>query len=576
MQNHQNNLYNHFTIKHNPNFLDASFILTLTDESKRLFNEGIAEQGYIGVVEIDSGKIHLLPAFNKDDGKKRLNKYNEKFSAYIESTQPRGVMNGDLHTFAASTLGLVEKSGANGLIFGFSIWKSKDGNILEIRNRSSSQNYFSSIYNEDYADWFKEQFLNHSAHLLNLRRELPLAIINKIIQYTCQGLDINPPNSLEESNLVPNGLDAIREHLQYEKFWIPSTKKIKTLNDLLIYINNLPDNISEFKEILISNQLKNHLDIDLCIQSPSDLKTFMNYIEHTLPRYPNEIMKECISTLKTKYNVITCLADFRDFISNKLISPENIKFIFELNFSSQPTLEDLSNFIIFLRDIRPIIKLEEIIDTKKVLNIVKDHANTHLAHHLDIERLTCIIIASTPVQAQTLLNVLPISTQSEIIKKLPAKISPNDLYEHIRMNGIQNSLIFVKELNDKNFTHLFLLRDKKIDFTFLEWRIKSMVSDHKLELLPVLNLILIKACRYYLSQTENSHTTLIQSSLFANNNISLLNQIEDNLLHNRNVKDNIAIETCCPFINELCTVLESNHSQYIKYVHYGSMHISVG
>jgi hypothetical protein len=58
-------------------FLDESFELVVTDESKRLFELGRPKQGYVGLVELPfeneftpegkrQAKIHLIPADNKD------------------------------------------------------------------------------------------------------------------------------------------------------------------------------------------------------------------------------------------------------------------------------------------------------------------------------------------------------------------------------------------------------------------------------------------------------------------------------------------------------------------------------
>lgn len=128
----------HFRIPRMPHFLDEDVSIELTPESIRLYHEGRAKQGYIVIAELPDPaqvsedqrliKIHLVPAFNKDDGQvDGLNKYGKKFTRYIKSTQALGNSAGDLHNMAVSALGLGQKGGANGLIMGFGLWKGGMG-----------------------------------------------------------------------------------------------------------------------------------------------------------------------------------------------------------------------------------------------------------------------------------------------------------------------------------------------------------------------------------------------------------------------------------------------------------------
>ncbi len=122
----------HFTVLSRHDFLYKSFKLSLTEESKSLYELGNNGQGYIGLVEVDTGKIHLVPSFNKGDGLLEYNKgkavipldkYGKKFSRYAMTEQPLGGGAGDLHMRTASNLSLGHKAGSNGLLMGFGIWK---------------------------------------------------------------------------------------------------------------------------------------------------------------------------------------------------------------------------------------------------------------------------------------------------------------------------------------------------------------------------------------------------------------------------------------------------------------------
>ncbi|KTD21401.1 Uncharacterised protein [Legionella lansingensis] len=114
----------HFTVNKQPDFIEDSFPLTLTEESKELFEKGADGQGYIGIVEVDTGRIHLVPSFNKGDGLLHLDKNGKQFSRWIATEQPLGGGAGDLHTRAASILKLGHKAGKEGLLMGFGLWKS--------------------------------------------------------------------------------------------------------------------------------------------------------------------------------------------------------------------------------------------------------------------------------------------------------------------------------------------------------------------------------------------------------------------------------------------------------------------
>lgn len=155
--------------------------LRLTERSKKLFEDGAPGQGYIGVLDTETGEVHLLPSFNKDDGKERLDKNGEKFKHYLESQQPLGTMTGDLHTFATGKLGLGQKGGVHGKLMGFGIWKDEEGHISEFRNRSSSQNLFSVKYDPLYREYYNDSVSHHSAHSLSLPRELLEKFVKKYL-----------------------------------------------------------------------------------------------------------------------------------------------------------------------------------------------------------------------------------------------------------------------------------------------------------------------------------------------------------------------------------------------------------
>lgn len=308
--------YHHFTLPGRPNFLNE-VQLRLTDESKKLFERGSPGLGYVGVVDMITGEIHLLPAFNKDDGQLRLDKDGHKFDMYASTEQTLGGGAGDLHTRTAAMLSLGDKAGNQNKLMGFGIWKAgssvkfiselpaekstrlirdeflvtknndnewkiyevgyykeikevklnseqlqalnklpKDkspeeltfeerrtiesilpinyrDDIKLIKNRSSSQNMFSCKYDPLYGAFFGNMMPDGHAgsHQVALRRELPLPVLEKIMDvvFTDLGLAI-PSNSY--SAYIPNDANdnRLQYHLSIEHLWIRFEKLLEQVN----------------------------------------------------------------------------------------------------------------------------------------------------------------------------------------------------------------------------------------------------------------------------------------------------------------------------------------------------------
>lgn len=308
----------YFTITHNEHFLEEKFELKLTPLSKELFEAGAPGQGYAGLVDIETGEIHLIPSFNKDDGLLRLDGKGHKFKVSTESMHALGAMGtGDIHKNSTLLLKLAEKGQQNGKLLGFGIWKSgitlkvasempdraalipneyilikeeknwrlvyvssdyvfdADGRsqpetrelsiseipslseILEkdkintfetrekikqilievdrfkrpfqgyferplkyIKNRSS-QNTFSCKWGELYRAYFQASTDSHSAHQLNLPRELPYDVTQKIIHTIYRDLNYRSfaKNLIDDPALASDALYGISDHFNVELLW---------------------------------------------------------------------------------------------------------------------------------------------------------------------------------------------------------------------------------------------------------------------------------------------------------------------------------------------------------------------
>jgi hypothetical protein len=310
----------YFTLPHMPHFFDSDVKFMVTPESLLAFAEGGPKQGYIGLAELPDPddpnadqklvKIHLVPSFNRNDGKAHVNAEGKPFThGSIESTQELGSLTGDSHTFATAKLGLGLKGGARGLLMGFGIWKSgcgirlteslpsenarvanelileknpssgkwtlyrikencKDelvdiasirglanaltnlpdkpvsnltwedrqdvehclrssylgaietgGGIGFAKNRSSSQNPFVCQYSEMYRLFFSVFVAQHGAHALNLPRELPFPVFEKILETLTKDLGCPPLTDLANNRVIPSGWIGPRLHFGVERHW---------------------------------------------------------------------------------------------------------------------------------------------------------------------------------------------------------------------------------------------------------------------------------------------------------------------------------------------------------------------
>ncbi|HAT8178332.1 TPA: hypothetical protein JA361_02400 [Legionella pneumophila] len=187
-------------------------LLKLTEESILLFNEGLPGQGYIGILDTTSGNVHLLPAFNLDDGKKRENRFGKPFKVFIDSEKPFFVLRSNLHQQAATILGLSKLGGKSGKLMGFSLWKDRDGNITNFLNRSSTHNPFSVNYHPLYREFFCDRVSNHSAHILEFPTELPFEISQAIFDCVLLGLGL-PREQIGNS---PRVNPEIQQHFAVE------------------------------------------------------------------------------------------------------------------------------------------------------------------------------------------------------------------------------------------------------------------------------------------------------------------------------------------------------------------------
>ena len=193
-------------------------LFTLSERSKKLFVEAIggytrlAAQGFIGLLDLTTGEIELIPAWNKDDGKKRIPFVYEGVNYFVDSIEPLGSNSGDAHTQAVSKLKLGHKGGINGYIAGFGLFKGdgteneKRNFIYEFRNRSSSQNMHAFEYDDLYLLANYKTLLDGEHNLFHQKRSIPAEISIKLLDALCEQLPLNEKTQLRgvTKNLAKN------------------------------------------------------------------------------------------------------------------------------------------------------------------------------------------------------------------------------------------------------------------------------------------------------------------------------------------------------------------------------------
>lgn len=182
----------HYEIKHNSDFLTTR--LTLTKQSQALFEAGESGQGYIGLVDIKTGEIHLVPSFNKGDGLLPLNKDGHEFTIEQKGKQVEFSMTsqfelgqmgtGDLHRNCSALLGLAHKGGGNGMLFGFGIWKGGPGvKILDELPKTGAEipdEYWLIRQNDEWKlIYVSDQYENETVKTL-VKKEIPIADIPEL------------------------------------------------------------------------------------------------------------------------------------------------------------------------------------------------------------------------------------------------------------------------------------------------------------------------------------------------------------------------------------------------------------
>jgi len=215
----------------------------LTPQSMELFEQGLPYQGYIGLLELESGKVHLVPSFNYPKELREANKFKDEHGVlqdnkvaynwwannidymqnkegeffhatsdsgkprdnyYVTTFDPLGSNTGKAHGKSVSYTNTGQIAGAKGLVVGFGLWKGYETVIKEFRDRSLSQNrhaiQFSNEFTKDLRKKLSELPDNRPLSILDLQRErsLPQELSTKLLNYLLANLpcEVNMVRSL--------------------------------------------------------------------------------------------------------------------------------------------------------------------------------------------------------------------------------------------------------------------------------------------------------------------------------------------------------------------------------------------
>lgn len=233
-------------------------VFHLNERSIHFFKIAQLRQGFAGLIDLETGEIDLVPAYNLDDHLPRQDFYYERedgkrINYRVESDAALGGNTGVIHTGA---LVLTRKSGRNGLMLGFGIFKLSDNEdqsqlqvdqnklILYVKNRSI-QNTKTLAYNEEYLIWAYKPYEDIDANpIYDIGRSIAGDLTNELIRALMHDL----------SQAIPDKALKLKTQIRtfdYEEGFLKASKEQKLSRireNLAASLNN--NNLAVTKRIL--------------------------------------------------------------------------------------------------------------------------------------------------------------------------------------------------------------------------------------------------------------------------------------------------------------------------------------
>lgn len=184
--------------------------LKVTERSKELFKQGDPGQGFAYFLDLETGEIDLIPAFNKNDGRERKEFIYEGKNYAVVSDDELGKSSGSVHT---KGLALVKKNGPekNRSIVAGGVFMGDDYLLRDFRNKSASKNMLAISYNPAYlVSMYAPAAEKHNNPSLVIQRSIPADITHAIKTALLEQLPFRngTDNQIKgvESELDPEGL----------------------------------------------------------------------------------------------------------------------------------------------------------------------------------------------------------------------------------------------------------------------------------------------------------------------------------------------------------------------------------
>src|SRR5579885_2315473 len=216
--------------------------LKLSKRSIELYKMGKPGQGYVGFIDLQTGEVDLVPAYNKDDKKARddfLYGEGKKQKNYVFiSNEPLGKNTGQVHMDGLKLIEKGHKGAANGYIAGFGIFKGDPNDrhnkylLSEFRNKSFSQNKFAFQYDELFL------LVNYDT-MIHIERSIPGEITQRLISQVVEQLESEVLTHQENDvhSILKNFADNIEQEKKFQQLSVTEIRD-KLIENMFAALKN--------------------------------------------------------------------------------------------------------------------------------------------------------------------------------------------------------------------------------------------------------------------------------------------------------------------------------------------------
>lgn len=377
--------------------------LYLTELAIALIKQGDPGQGFVYFLDLETGEIDAIPAYNQGDNRVRKDFIYKDKNYTVISSEPLGSSTGIVHT---SGLALLNKNQKPRMIAAGGLFLGDHYFIKQFRNKSASQNSLAFKYDEVFLlCCYRPYDKKHNNPLLIMQRSIPNDIAQRIQDAICAQFPPIPGYIMEiESTLSEKELEnwylslseiEIETKLKENLFLALKHNDIDIVSRILKLNNIFPSINFEIKdvddqsllEIAINYNLPDmvlHL-IDLGFPVKEDIKEILTNITITaiqtnnLERYHliNRVRNKVFNSNEEFYKII--IDNFLYVIKNKKVKQLNT--LLAILDNDQELKYFIYNALLQImetesRDI--LLGVAEI--NKPIINHIIEHAETESLH----------------------------------------------------------------------------------------------------------------------------------------------------------------------------------------------------